>query len=368
MGWFLKTEQRFSEYLESIWRSGNGKVGLSRLEDFNDKKVSSTELEVLGYDPISGFQYVGMEKATNSTCGTYLCLLACSDVEAHKGVVVDGVLCTGKVIAQKVLRSCDKPTCKVCLNSWKVRLANKIGSRLFALSSLFGKIEHITISVPKKDYGLSYKDIKKKVLEVALDRGVSGNMIVHAFRGHSRKSTKFSIHFHVMGFVEGGFDRCRKCVHKRGDCKACDGFKGRQVRGFAKDGYIVKVLSERKSVHAKYLEKGETFRANVVGTLVYELGHATLLRGQKRFHVSTWFGKCGYNNAKVTFEVKKRVCPICGQELVKHVYRGSLSLSAFKRSGGVKECLYDKVENDEVVFVEVGSSGYPSSSVESDGG
>jgi hypothetical protein len=171
-----------------------------------------------------------------------------------------------------------------------------------------------------------------------------------------------------MGFIVGGFDRCRGCVHKRGDCKACDGFKGRQVRGFAEDGWIVKVLSERKSVYAKYLDKGETFKANIVGTLVYELGHATVLRGVNRFRVSTWFGKCSYSTAKVSVMVKNRACPICGQELVKYAYRGFLSLSVFKRSGGVKDCLYDRLENGEVVFVEVGGSGYPSASVESDGG
>lgn len=361
------SKQRFShEFLESIYQSGKTDKGLS---GFMKEKVSSTELEVFGYDPISGFQYVGMEEATNAKCGTGLCLRGCSDVKAHAGVVVDGVLCTGKDFMQKVVRSCDKPTCKVCLNSWKVRLANAIGSRLFELSKRFGKIEHITVSVPPKDYGLPFEVMRRKAEDVALSRGVSGNLIIHAFRGHSRKSTKFSGHFHVMGFVllEGGFDRCRSCVHKRGDCKACDGFKGLQVRGFAKDGWIVKVLSERKSVYAKYLDKGETFKANVVGTLVYELGHATVLRGVARFHVSSWFGKCSYNNAKVRVEVKKRCCPICGQELVKHVYRGSLPLSVFKRSGGVKECLYDHVQNDEAVFVDV-SSGYPSASVESDGG
>jgi hypothetical protein len=359
------SKQRFSDFLESIWQSSKSDVGLS---GFMEEKVSSTELEVLGYDPISGFQYVGMEEATRANCGKPMFLNGCSDGEAHKGVVVDGVLCTGKSFMQIVLNSCDRPTCKVCLNSWKVRLANKIGSRLFELSKRFGKVEHITVSPPKKDYGLPFEVLRRKAEAVALSRGVSGNMIVHAFRGHSRRSTTFSIHFHVMGFVEGGFDRCRSCVHKRGDCKVCDGFKGRQVRGFAKDGYIVKVLSERQNVHAKYLDKGETFRPNVVGTLVYELGHATVLRGVKRFHVSVWFGKCAYSNAKVKVVVKKRCCPICGQELVKHVYRGSLPLSVFKRSGGVKECLYDTVVNDERVFVEVGSSGYPSSSVESDGG
>jgi hypothetical protein len=356
--------QRFSKFLESVYQSGKTDVGLS---GFIEPKVSSVELPVFGFDPVSGFQYVGMEEATRAKCGKPLFLNACSNREGHVGVVVDGVLCTGKSFVKIVLNSCDRPTCKVCVGSWKVRLANAIGSRLFELSKSLGKIEHVIVSVPKKYYGLGYVAIRRKVEDVALSRGVCGNMIVHAFGGHSRKSTKFNIHFHVMGFIEGGFDRCRGCVHKRGDCKACDGFKGRQVRGFAEDGCIVKVLSERKSVYAKYLDKGETFKANVVGTLVYELGHATVLRGVSRFHVSVWFGKCSYSLGKVVVGVKNRCCPICGQELVKHFYRGSLPL-VFKRSGGVKECLYDTVENDEVVFVEVGGSGYPSSSVESDGG
>jgi hypothetical protein len=65
----------------------------------------------------------------------------------------------------------------------------------------------------------------------------------------------------------------RKCVHTREDCASCVGFKGREVRGFAKDGYLVKVHGKRETVF---------------GTAYYQLNHATIRYGIRRFHVVTW--------------------------------------------------------------------------------
>jgi hypothetical protein len=48
-----------------------------------------------------------------------------------------------------------------------------------------------------------------------------------------------------MGVIKGGYG-CRNCNHERGDCRSCGGFSGREVRGFERDGYIVKVKVEKR--------------------------------------------------------------------------------------------------------------------------
>jgi hypothetical protein len=59
------------------------------------------------------------------------------------------------------------------------------------------------------------------------------------------------------------------------------GFNGREVRGFEKDGYIVKVMGERKTIF---------------GTAWYQLNHSTIRTNVKRPHACTWFGVCSYRS------------------------------------------------------------------------
>jgi hypothetical protein len=79
------------------------------------------------------------------------------------------------------------------------------------------------------------------------------------------------------------------------------------VRGFEKDGYIVKVLGARISNY---------------WTAYYQLNHSTIRTNVKRPHACTWFGVCSYRKFKVKVEKKKSLCPICGEELVKLHYLG----------------------------------------------
>jgi len=76
---------------------------------------------------------------------------------------------------------------------------------------------------------------------------------------------------------------------------------------FQKDGYYVKVFGKRKTVR---------------GTAWYQLNHASVKVGVKRFHVATWFGNCSYRKLKVTIEMRKAVCPICQHDLVRLRYFG----------------------------------------------
>jgi len=118
-----------------------------------------------------------------------------------------------------------------------------------------------------------------------------------------------------LGFIEGGFDRCRGCVHVRGDCASCDGFKGREVREFRKDRVLVKVLAEREK---SYYDG----KPNIFGTAFYQLHHATVRIGIGRFHSFTWFGICG-NRKFATPKVKSvDKCPVCEEEMVRSHYVG----------------------------------------------
>ena len=44
---------------------------------------------------------------------------------------------------------------------------------------------------------------------------------------------------------------------------------------------------------------------------------------RSRTVVVTWFGNCSYRQLKVTYEVRKMVCPLCLHELEDGVYSGS---------------------------------------------
>jgi hypothetical protein len=173
-----------------------------------------------------------------------------------------------------------------------------------------GKAEHVTVSAPVADRGLPVSVLKRRCRGALADRGVKDAcMIFHGYRlDRDGNCLVWSPHYHVLGFVEDGFDRCRDCVHARGDCSFCDGFKGREVRGFAKDGYIVKVHDERESVF---------------GTAHYQLNHATIRLGIKRFHVVSWFGKLSSRSGlKVVKEKVVPACPVCGGEMSRSVYVG----------------------------------------------
>jgi hypothetical protein len=290
------------------------------------------------------FMPVGRGVKSSDLCGRHVSLVVCKNGEGHKGVFVNGVDCSGKVVVQHKHLWCHKPTCPVCFNrGWSVRQARSVESRVERGVKLgFGKIEHVVVSVPKADRDLREKVLRKKCRDALFDRGVIGGcMIFHGYRvDREHKRLKWSPHYHVLGFIDGGFDRCRNCVHKRGDCSSCDGFKGREVRGYKKDGYLVKVLAERKTVF---------------GTAWYQMNHATVRVGLKRFHVVTWFGCCGnrkYSSAKFILKAED-VCPVCGGEMVRCFHAGKRFIA--KNVGDVD---YEAWFVDDE-FDELGEPNYP---------
>ena len=346
----LKTEQSFSEFLESIWRSGQSDVGLS---EFAEPKVSS-KVELTVDDGLHGFEQVGLHPKTKWDCGTYLHHLACSDLDAHAGVVVDGVDCTGKGYGFPIFRSCDKPTCEKCFrDGWARRGGYKIALRLKAFTAQYGEVYHIIASIPPSDYDLPYDVQVENTRKALAKRHVIGGLTMpHAVRGDKRK---FSMHFHCLAFIEKGYyDGCRHCVGA--DCHKCDGFEGLTMRLNKGDGkrkgdvYIIKVLSQRNKSYT-------SDEPNVGGTAFYQLTHASVLKNVNRFHVWTYFGVCGYNKRHADVVVKKKVCLICAKGLSKYAYTGSRPMSDFKgiSAGRLQDCLIDVEENGVRVYREIGS-------------
>jgi hypothetical protein len=255
-----------------------------------------------------GFSLVGNGNVTNSRCGTFASHWGCVRVELHDKVTLDGQNHKGKVYVQKVFNSCDKPSCPVCYRKgWAVREAGRIEVRLKEAAKRFGQIEHIICSVPVKDYGLDLRRLRKKVIEILSSCGVVGGCVIfHGFRYRRTKGWYWNVHFHILGFVLGGYSRCRHCTG--GNCYACSGVEGRLYKVYQDSGYIVRVLDERRSIG---------------GTAWYQLNHATVKVDARRFRVATWFGVCSYRKLKVSPELRRRFCPICLHDLERLLYFGS---------------------------------------------
>jgi hypothetical protein len=259
----------------------------------------------------SNYEPVGRGLKTSPFCGRWVGLNICKNFEGHEGKFLNGEDCTGKVVNIHRHMWCHKSSCPVCfIRGWSVRGARHIEGRIdTGVKRGLGKAEHIVVGVAIADRDLPEYVFRKKCRDALFDRGVIGGcMIFHGFSVDKRLGKLvWSPHYHVLGFIEGGFDRCRNCVHERGDCGSCSGLKGREVRGYAKDGYLVKVLDERESVF---------------GTAWYQLHHATVRLGVKRFHAVTWFGVCG--NRKFASEVvdAKVTCPVCREETCRGHYVG----------------------------------------------
>ncbi len=291
---------------------------------------------------------VGRGARSSDWCGKSRGLVVCKNIEGHKGVVVKGADCSGKVFVRQQHFWCKNAQCPVCfIRGWSVRGAKFIFRRLEAgAKSGFGKVEHLVVSVSEADSNLNESVLRKKCRCVLLGCGVLGGcMIFHGYRiDRERNCLKWSPHYHVLGFIRGGYDRCRHC--QGGDCYACDGVEGRCYRAYRDNGYIVRVLEERKTEF---------------GTAWYQMNHSTLRLGLRRFHVVTWFGVTGYNNFK---SEKTRTgvipCLACGEEMVRSVHVGKRRIVKDLGDAGYKSVFADEEfdESGQPNYVEsVGGHG-----------
>ena len=284
------------------------------------------------------FQVVGNGKQTNDNCGKTVTIKGCMRVNLHRKTNLEGVNYAGKVFTRRVTFSCGKPSCPICYMRWAVREAGRIKARLDEASKRSGQVEHIISSVPSKDYGMFHNALRRKNIKILKSRGVVGAcLIFHGFRYNVVKQWYFSPHFHALGFVLGGYSKCRNCYRKCNCDSACDGFDSRAWKLFNEDGYYVKVMGKRKTIF---------------GTAWYQLSHSSYKIGVKRFHIATWFGNVSYRKLKVTVEIRRAVCPICQHDLVKLHYSGNRRLHLSEKLDSFE----DYKEDGIVVWVEVESS------------
>jgi len=234
--------------------------------------------------------------------------MVCKNVAGHEGAVVGGVDCSGKVVVRHKHLWCHKPSCPVCfIRGWSLRGAKSIEGRMLEGERRgLGIAEHITVSPKSADRDLPESVLRVKCRKALLDRGVEGGAMI--FHGHRinrvRGVLEWSPHYHVLGFVPAR-DKCRSC--KRTCFRGCGGFVDRNYRCGEVDGYLVKVHGKRKTV---------------VGTAWYQLNHATIRVGVKRFHAVTWFGSVSYNKIKTKVPRCEDICPACGEEMNRSVYVG----------------------------------------------
>ena len=267
------------------------------------------------------YAQAGRGGVSNEWCGKFMGRVVCHDKEHHRGVVYKKVDYTGMNVVMNSYYHCHKVVCVKCfVSGFSVREAQVIESRIVeAVERGFGVPEHVVLSPPESLWGLPFSELFKLGAGVLRDRGVlSAGLIPHGRRiGRKLRKLVWSPHIHGIGFIADGFDRCRGCVHSRGDCASCDGFKGRQVRGYAKDGWIVKV---------------EPPRETVFGTAFYLLNHVSVKVGLRRFHAVRWFGLLGNRVFKAVKGKRVTGCPVCKvsghSSVMEHeAYWGSKPLS-----------------------------------------
>ena len=222
---------------------------LRSIESFHD--LEDDDIPKNEWGRYGEYELVGNGEVTDAKCGSFFGYFGCLNVDLHSHISLDGVNHSGNAYIIKRFYSCDKPSCPICFKrGWAVREASKIESRINEASKRFGLAEHIIQSVPQCDYGLKFAQLKAKAVKALRSRGVLGGVhIFHAFRYRNASNALrtglplgwyWSPHFHIIGFIDGGYACCRKCKNWWEDsngnahvldtemCLACKtGFEGR---------------------------------------------------------------------------------------------------------------------------------------------
>lgn len=277
------------------------------------------------------------EKTNPKACGRFYGFNGCVHTELHDVTTFDAkgnaVNHKGKAYISKRFRYCNRPTCPICYRHWAWRESLRVETLIKEAEKKQGKAQHIITSVPSSDYDLKFEGLHKKAVNTLYVRGIKGGcLIFHAFRFRRKSIVEngvripkgrpyWSPHWHTLGFLANGYGKCRHCPNNRdgqgwiketAKCLTCDGFEGRTRREYAKDGYIVKVKEERKTIQ---------------GTAWYQLNHCSIRPDKRGSHAVTWFGTCSRKKLVLTKAVMKelretRKCPICGMELVELRHMG----------------------------------------------
>jgi len=284
------------------------------VDDFSENEVRNPSVGG-AWATYGSHQLVGCGAVTNSLCGKFRSHFGCLNVAGHAGKVWKGQDCTDKGLFRVVHYHCGKPQCPLCYEVWCAKQAFLIEARLLEASKRFGLVEHWSASVPFKLWDADPDVVRKYILKALEARGIIGGCLIdHFFRYDNCKGWYQSPHKHVLGFLLGGYGRCRnckdvKCIGKNKEYLLCDGYEALTRRCFESDGVIVKVAEDKFGVKSERISVFETAR--------YLLSHASIRTDVKRPHAYTWFGVCSYRKLKVTVEKRKLLCAICGLQMHK---------------------------------------------------
>jgi len=274
---------------------------------------------------IRDFVLAGSGEVTSEKCGRVIGLYGCLQYEKHEGKGVYVI---------KIVDSCDKPLCPVCSKfGWASKEANLIVDRFLAGEEKdLGQVEHIVCSAPMSAYDMTLKEFRAESRKILSSLGVLGGVTI--FHGIRHKDDPENPHLHVLGWVRGGYGRCRFCSRKSNCSADCDGFDNRRWQLFLRSGWFVKVMLEE--------------RKTVGGTCWYQLNHCSIDPFRRRFRVTSWFGVAGYNNFGVK-RVKSRVlCPSCNSSMGFISYVGSRGLVLNPESPEFKKKSFERYLEDGV--------------------
>lgn len=269
----------------------------------------------------------GHGAVTNGHCGTFSRVKLCLNVDKHGQMGLDGKSYAGKIFRRIVHNSCNRPSCPRCHISWASKTARKVAFILGESAKKYGQVEHLSASVPVKDYDLSIEELRRKAQKVLNSRNViGGSLIFHGFRYNRIKQWYWSPHFHTLAHLSNPY-RCRYCERKSNCLKGCGGFDDVSWQKFQVDGWYVKVLDPRHE------------RRNVRKTVAYELGHCSIPDGVRHHRVVTYFGVSSYRRLQISAEAwnrwkeeRKDKCPLCRDELKNGKYMGIRELVTDRKS------------------------------------
>jgi hypothetical protein len=207
-------------------------------------------------------------------------------LELPKGVVhqkgIDGKCLADGVFIQRVKMSCHRPECPECWPDWRKRQVARVQKRFDQFEKGFNfwkkrdlKRCHGVLSVPKKLYCLSEKDMRRLAFEYLREIGVWGGSVVY----HSKRSKHgvkyFSPHFHVYFHA---------------------------ILGLVDGEKVAKLYDHTRWVFRNF---GERVLAKSIS---YQLSHAAV--PPNHGHIVTWFGSMNYRKLPAEKYVGKRAkCP-----------------------------------------------------------
>jgi hypothetical protein len=256
---------------------------------------------------LSPYMVVGRDPPTNPFCGKHRRYLKCDLTSLHGSI-------EGRDFYHNCVTNCHSYRCCLCWKyGWCVIRARVIECRFLTAEKILGlsvkNVEHLCASAPKHVYGLSPQEMSKKAILALRNSGVIGGVnILHPFRKDlKRRDLYLSFHYHVLGYIEGGYDRCRSCVKAGGACWDCDGFEGVARRAYKRDGWIVSMAKNENGVVEK--------RDSIFGTAWYQCEHSGFKVGVRRFQIVEWWGNVAKRKFKTVLKPIEHVCGVCKNSL-----------------------------------------------------